>query len=241
MSWPLLLSLGASLCLAFTVEAALGFGATLIAVALGALLLPLEAWLPVVVVLNLPLSGWVLARDARALSWRLLARALPLMGLGLPLGFAVLALAPPALVPRVLGLVIVVLAGLELWRGAQARPLPRARGAALLVAGGAVHGLCGCGGPLAVYVTSRELEDKRAFRATLAGLWLVLNLALLGGLALRGGLSGGTLAPCLPLALPAALGIGLGDWAHGHIPAAPFRRLVLGLLLGAGALLLGGG
>lgn len=234
----MLLLLGLTLCLAFTVEAALGFGATLLALALGALLLPLEAWLPVVVALNLPLSGWVLGRDARALSWPLLGRALPLMALGFPAGFALLALAPVGAATRLLGAVIVGLAALSLARGAAPPRLGRARGAALLVAGGAVHGLCGCGGPLAVYVTSRELPDPRAFRVTLAALWLVLNLALLGGLALRGALDGGALAPCLPLAPPAALGIALGDWAHRRIPPAPFRRLVLGLLLGAGGLLL---
>lgn len=241
MSGTVLLLLGLTLCLAFTVEAALGFGATLLAVALGALLLPLEAWLPVVVALNLPLSAWVLSRDARALSWALLGRALPLMALGFPAGFALLALAPAGAATRLLGAVIVGLAGLSLVRGAAPPPLGRARGAALLVAGGAVHGLCGCGGPLAVYVTSRELPDPRAFRVTLAALWLVLNLALLGGLALRGALGGEVLAPCLPLALPAALGIALGDWAHRRIPPAPFRRLVLGLLLGAGGLLLARG
>lgn len=206
----------------------------------GALLCPLDTWLPVVVVLNLPLSAWVLARDGKEISWGLLRRALPLMALGLPAGFALLTLAPPALVPRLLGAVVVLLAALELLRGAEPRALPRVRAAALLIAGGAVHGMSGCGGPLAVYVTSRELEDKRAFRATLAALWVVLNVALLGGLALRGALPASTLAPCLPLAIPAALGIALGEWAHRRIPQAPFRRLVLALLTGVGALLLGG-
>lgn len=237
VSPPQLLGLGGALLLAFAVETALGFGATLLAVAVGALLCPLESWLPVVVVLNLPLSVWVLGRDAGALSWPLLRRALPLMALGLPAGMALVALAPPSVVPRLLGGVIVLLAGVQLLR-ATPRPLPAAWGAALLVAGGAVHGLCGCGGPLAVYVTSRELPDKRAFRATLALLWLVLNLALLGGLWLRGALPLEALAPCLPLAPAAALGIALGEWAHRRIPPAPFRRLVLGVLAGTGILLL---
>lgn len=231
------LLLALACALAFFVEAALGFGATLLALGLGALLCPLERLLPSVVCLDLFLSGWLLLRDRRAVAWGLLGRRLvPLMGLGLPLGLLSLRWLGGQRALAAFGAFVVVLAGLELARGrrAEARSLPRALEAALLVLGGVVHGLFATGGPLAVYVAGRSLADKSAFRGTLAALWLVLNLGLLVGYAASGALDRETGSLVALLAGPLVLGTALGEWAHGRLDPSRFRQAVFGLLLLAG-------
>lgn len=221
----------------FLVEATVGFGSTLLSVALGALILPLEAFLPAVVLLNLPLSGWILARDHAAVDRALLLRVAPLMALGMPLGLA-LGGASPEVVGRALGALVLGLAGFELLRPSAAGPLGRGRAAVCLLGGGVAHGLCGSGGPLAVYVAGRQLACKRAFRATLAALWVALNLLLLAGLLARGALEARHLAPCLPLAPALVLGLLAGERLHARVEQAAFRRLVYGLLTLAGLVLL---
>ena len=267
MDVPLdLAALAGILLLAFFVESALGFGATLIAVSLGALVVPIERLLPLVVGLNLFMSSYVVARSWTVLDRRLLLRQLvPVMGLGMPVGMLLFhALAPNTLLV-VFGAFVAVLAALELARAARApapatspapalalvgatdvagsvagpvaAPVAKLSGpqrGALLVTGGVFHGMFATGGPMAVYVASRELPDKRAFRGTLAALWLILNLALFASYVASGALTG-TLAHAgfgaLLLLAPLVLGTLLGDWAHGRIPVGPFRMLVHTLLL----------
>jgi len=234
--------LAAILFAAFLVEASLGFGATLIAVALGALLLPLEVLLPVLVCLNLPLSLFVLVRDRRHVDRRLLGKLLLWMGLGLPLGLAVFLLSAPSLLKVFLGVGIATGAAAELLRRSDTpqAPLGNAVKNSLLLLGGVVHGLYAIGGPLAVYVAGRQLGEKAAFRGTLSVLWLLLNVALLAGYVLSGAATLTTLELALPLLLPLVAGALLGDWLHRRATLAVFRRLVFALLLGAGVALAAG-
>jgi uncharacterized protein len=232
---------------AFTVETALGFGATLIIVALGSILLPISTLLPSLVPLNLALSLWLVARYRRQIDTRFLfRRLLPLMALGLPLGVAIYRVADPSLLKRLFGAFLVVVSSIELRRmrashGADPAPLSKLVERTMLVAGGVVHGAFATGGPMAVYVTSRAIHDKGAYRATLSLLWTVLNLILLASYGWAGQLDGaslvltGVLVPCL------ALGLVLGEMAHHRVPVAIFRAAVFVALALAGVMLLARG
>ena len=75
--------LGLFVLLAYTTEAMTGFGSIVIALSLGALVLPLDTLMPVLVPLNLLLSGYLSIRYRRLVHWRLLVRGiLPLMAAG---------------------------------------------------------------------------------------------------------------------------------------------------------------
>jgi uncharacterized protein len=227
---------------AFTVETALGFGATLISLALGSLVVPIESLLPALVPLNLALSIFLSARYApqidRAFLFR---RLLPMMALGLPIGLFVFREADSSLLKRLFGVFLAVVSASELWRmrASSAHPAPLSRPAeiAMLIAGGIVHGAFAAGGPMAVYVTSRAIHDKGAYRATLCVLWAVLNVVLLTtyGLDARIDRSSMLLSACL--APSCAIGLALGELAHRRVPIATFRVLVFVLLALAGAML----
>jgi hypothetical protein len=241
---PTTLALAVVVIGAFAAETAIGFGSTVIAVALSAFLAPIDAVLPPLVTLNVALSTYLVARYHREVDRRLLfTRVAPWMGLGLPLG---------ALAGRVLGAAgmrlafgsfVVVLSAIELRRGrarASEDPAPatsRIAGSALLVVAGIVHGAFATGGPLAVYVAGREIADKARFRATLAALWLLLNVALLGTYAAEGRLGGASSALAVVLAPALGAGILLGERIHRRVPATGFRTVVFALLLGAGLVL----
>lgn len=234
---PLLLALIVGL--AFTIESAMGFGATIVTVSLGSLVLSTSEILPAFVPLNLVLSGYLLARGRRFVEGRLLLReVLPAMALGMPVGILAFRLLDEAALRLVLGVFVLVVSTLELGSKAGARPLGSPVAFGLLGLGGVVHGAFGAGGPLVVYVLGRKLShDKAAFRATLSALWLVLNLALVASYAQAGQLSPSTGLVTLSLAVPLGVGLGLGELIHRAVPAHRFRPLVFGLLLVVGLVL----
>lgn len=241
-----LLPLALVCSLAFTIETALGFGATLISVALGSLFLDIDAILHALVPLNLVLSTYLVARNFvhidRAFLFR---RLLPFMALGLPIGIFVFAELDASLLKRFFGAFLVGVAGLELGRSFQT---PSEQGVSsaidpwqerlLLIVGGAIHGAFTTGGPMAVYVTSRVIHDKRAYRVTLCALWALLNLVMLGWYLVDGAIQPETMGLTLALAPSIVAGMIVGEILHKRVPAETFRKVVFAMLLLTGVMLL---
>ncbi|HEY5924219.1 MAG TPA: TSUP family transporter [Kofleriaceae bacterium] len=230
----LLVILGVIALAAFATEGAIGFGGTVLAASIGAQFVPLEVLLPAFVPLNLLLSSWLLGRGFSAIAWRMLAvEVAPAVGVGAALGLALFHLPEKHLFAFAFGVFVVGLATLQLARPA-ARPLVRPLQWLLLGLGGVAHGLFGTGGPMIVYVVRRRLPDKRAFRATLAVLWLVLNTALLINFASARLYDRTTAVTLGVLALAIVPGLFIGERVHHKLDAARFERVVWVVLLAAG-------
>jgi uncharacterized membrane protein YfcA len=235
---------------AFAVESTLGFGAMVVTVTLGSLVLPIESLLPAFVPLNIAISLYLTVRYRASVDWPLLLRGvLPWMVAGLPLGLLVVRALGSGRLKTALGVLVVALAALELNRvrrnrarpgdappPAPAREYPAVR-AGLLFLAGAVHGAFATGGPLTVYVTGRALADKSRFRATLSALWLVLNTALVAGYAVVGTLNAASARLSGALAAAPLVGLAAGEWLHRRVPVVAFRVLVFGVLLAVGVVL----
>lgn len=234
--------LGLFVLLAYTVEAATGFGSIVIALSLGALLLPIAELLPVLVPLNIVMSGYLSVRHRAHIHWPTLLRLiLPLMAVGTLAGY----LLRPALGDTVLrtlfGVLIVWFAGRELWRlrkaNAAAGHHPALLTRVLMLAAGATHGLFASGGPLLVYALAGSSLGKSQLRATLVAVWFSLN-SLLTLIYLLDG----SLLPALPRVatyLPLVIaGIAVGEWLHRRVNELQFRRLVFAVLAVAGVALL---
>ena len=227
--------------LAYTIEAVTGFGSIVIALSLSALLLPIDTLLPVLVPLNIVMTGYLVARHHRHIHGPTLLRLiLPLMVVGTLAGYALRPWLSETLMHILLGALVIWFAGrqlLQIRQGAIAQRHSRAWTRSWMLAAGITHGLFASGGPLLVYaLTGVELEKAR-FRATLVTVWLVLNSLLTLVF-----LVDGTLVPALPRVaalLPVlVLGVVAGEWLHGRVNEAVFRQLVLGLLLITGVILI---
>ncbi len=221
----------------FSVEAAAGFGSTLVAVGIGAQFVSVERLLAALLPVNVLLSAGIVWRDRPHVALRvLLRRLLPLLGAGMVAGrWAGQALADDAL-KLVFAAFVVLLSLVELHRlnvGRSAAPSP-AVAQAMLIVGGLVHGLFACGGPLVVYVLGREVDDKRVFRATLSALWLVLNLVFVGSLMLSGPLPASLGRDSAGILAAMVSGAFVGEWLHRRVPERQFRQGVYVLLVAAG-------
>ncbi len=220
--------------IAFGTEGAIGFGGTVIAACLGAQLIPLDELLPAFVPLNLAMSAWLLTSGRDAIAWRVLLRTIAVpVAIGAVGGLALFHVPAKTLLAAIFGAFVALLAIVQLVRPA-AQPLPRMWQRVFLVLGGVAHGLFGTGGPMIVYVARRELPDKRVFRATLAVLWLVLNIALLVNFLALGLYGRHTFEIGGVVGLALIPGLWLGQRIHNALDGARFERVVWTLLLVAG-------
>ncbi|MEN8161139.1 MAG: sulfite exporter TauE/SafE family protein, partial [Myxococcota bacterium] len=195
--------------------------------------------LPVFVPLNIVVSSWLAVRGRAFVDRRLLlARILPRMGLGLAVGLFIFESASHELLRRVFGAFVVVLAALELRRLArtgQENPAVTPRAATpALVGAGVIHGMFSTGGPLLVWALGRSLTEKRAFRATLACVFVVVASTLTLSYAVNDRLDTHTLRATAALLPVLGIALAVGEWAHHRIDEHRFRALVYVLLLGAG-------
>lgn len=231
-----------SLCilLAYTIEALTGFGSVVIALSLGALMLPIPQLLPVLVPLNIVMSGYLTWRHRRHIDGLLLLQLiLPLMLAGTLLGYGLRPWFDDALLKRLFGALVLWFAVRELWRlwrGVEAPPHGPLLSRALTLGAGLSHGLFASGGPLLVYALAGTRLDKSRLRATLLCVWFALNSSLTLLYLVDGSLllSLPRTLSYLPLLLVGTL---LGEYLHHKLDERRFRQLVYGLLAITGTLL----
>lgn len=239
------IALSVLVLVSFFVEAAAGFGSMVVALTVGAQLMPVDALLGVLVPVNLVLSVYLVVRGRAHVDWRFLGRrVVPLMALGLLGGTLLTRVVNAAVAKPAFAVFVVVVAAWQLKQAlapaTSVRPLPELARVSGLLGAGVIHGMFATGGPLAVFVSARELPDKHAFRATLSALWVVMNALVMPRLVQDRAVTPTTLATSALLLLPLALGIVLGERAHAALDERRFRIVVAALLLVAGLGLLGG-
>ncbi len=239
--WTLWALLALVVVLSHLIETVLGFGATLVALALGVHLLPLDQLLVLLVLLGMVQSVWLLVTGRRHVDWNtILFFILPAATLGLFAGMLYRDLAPEREMKVVLGLFVIGVAMAELYKwkrsGHRAEPpMTRTAGIPVLFGGGVFHGLFASGGPLIVYYASRALPSRKVFRASLAVLWLLLNLMLVAQLWGTGNVTMQSGKGFLILLPAAFVGIAIGE--RVRISERVFRLFTYLLLLVAGVLL----
>jgi uncharacterized protein len=224
------------------VETVAGFGATVISLAVGVHLVPLELLVVTLVLIGLVQSSWLVLRWRMHVRLRLLfTRVLPFCALGLAAGNLVFQHVDASFLKSTLGVFVVVFSSWRLWQlfsGKDLKTLSPLAGAGFLAGGGFFHGMFAAGGPLVVYYASRTIDNRHAFRATLSSLWLTLNMALLTSYALHGQLVRPPVT--LAMALLPAVGVGIlvGELVLSRVNEILFRKVVQFILLATGICLL---
>ena len=234
-------AIGSFIFIGYTLEAITGFGSIVIALSLGALLVPIAQLLPVLVPLSVALSSTMVWRYRQLVDRPMLVRMiLPLMVTGTVVGYGIRPFLDAALMRQLFGIFVLWFALRELWRMrvagvSTALPAWMARGVTFVA--GVTQGLFASGGPLLVYALAGSPLDKSRFRATLAAVWMCLNVVLTTAFFLDG-----SLVPALPQVasyLPVLfIGVWIGEKLHKRVSEQHFRLAIYGLLLVTGSLLL---
>lgn len=233
--------LGLSIFIGYGIAAITGFGSVVIALSMGALLLPIATMLPVLVPLNVCMNGYLASKYRQHIHWpTLLKMIMPLMVAGTLAGYLLRPWLGDALLQIVFGVLVIWFAGRELHRSLRAiavvRHPPWWTRLWMLIAG-ITHGLFASGGPLLVYALAGTQLDKAAFRATLTTVWFLLNALLAVFFAIDG-----SLFPALnkvALLMPVLIaGLVIGEYLHHRVDELRFKQLVYGMLLLTGGLLI---
>lgn len=239
--WLPLLWFALCIFLAWTIEAMSGFGSIVIALSLGALLLPMEFMLPVLVTLNVLSSSWMVLKHRQHIDYPLLLRSvLPAMLLGTGVGVLLQGMAPDHILKTAFALLVLGFALRELWllkRPAVRSSHPPVQTQIIVAAAGVTHGLFASGGPLLVHALAGRQMDKAAFRATMIAVWLSLNLVLCVTFTMQGKVQPqlGLIAAFVPVIV---FSVWLGSRLHYRLDEAKFRVMVYWLLVLVGVALL---
>jgi hypothetical protein len=226
------------LIFAHTVETVLGFGATIIALALGIFIFPLETILPVLVILGLLQSLWLVARWFKYIRWPvLLLNILPAAIIGMAIGISYRTLVgnyTQLLIFWRLRYGCLVMEIILIYKQGQ----PEAclvSGLADTYNGQHFHGIFASGSPLIIYYSSRELKEPAEFRATISMLWLILAVILVVNLYSIGQININTLATT-GIVLPGLI-LGIIFGSRMTFRTLVFKVLIYTLLFIAGLLL----
>lgn len=216
-----------------------GFGFVVIVLSLGAHVRPMDDLVPLLVGVALVIAAHVALRNRRDVRWAvILTRVAPAMAAGTLVGQLVFHHVAGPWLAKAFGGLVAVLAAVELLRRDAPKPLAPPVAAATLVGAGVVHGIYGAGGPPLVWVLSRTPLSKAEFRATISGVLVLLDAALVAVYAATGRLSAADVPEMAVFLAAATAAYPLGERVHARIPVAGFRKALFVVLLGAGLSLL---
>jgi uncharacterized membrane protein YfcA len=157
---------------------------------------------------------------------------------GTPLGVWLLASLPVSLLNRLIGGVLVLVVALEMRRALPERLHGRrwALGAGFLA--GLVGGAVGTPGPPVIVYATTQRWSPRTMKANIMGFFVLNQGAILVGYWWAGLLTASVLTLTATMALPAVAGGAAGVALFGRLDPVRFRRVVFGLLLVSGLVLL---
>jgi len=230
------------LVFAHTVETVLGFGANIIALALGIFIFPLETILPVLVILGFLQSLWLVARWFKFIRWKVLClNILPAAIIGMAIGISYRTMVGNYTQLLVLlGIFIMAVSVMEIVLIYKTRAaggsLPWFLGWPILIVGGIFHGIFASGSPLIIYYSSREFKEPAEFRATISMLWLILYIILVVSLFTIGQINVTTLATT-GIVLPGLI-LGIIFGSRMTFRTLVYKVLIYALLFIAGLLLI---
>ena len=166
------------------IQCVTGFAGTVLAMPFSVMLVGLDTARPVLNIMGIAASVGVIVRYHKDIDKKEL---LTILGVTLP-GMLAGAFLKNALAGygdllfKILGILVILFALMNLAAFLLKKDFAeksKALGYAFLIAGGVVHGLFVCGGPLIVSYAEVKLRETNAFRATLSAVWIVLNTIIL--------------------------------------------------------------
>jgi uncharacterized membrane protein YfcA len=258
---------GLIVCFTAFQEGVTGFGATALALPFVALLLGLEtavpglciqAWILALLIIRecRTHTVWQESDHSRCLKvpglsltvtcntvWREYAHMAVLVGIGLPFGIWMRNHVDPDHLKRILAAFMVVVGAHGLVgqmmgkKHSPMSPLKRLLMSVFLPLGGVIHGAFASGGPLVVVYASRAITEKTIFRVTLCMMWFTMNTLWITQWAL-GKADHVHVLKIVVFLLPwTMVGLWVGNLAHYRINEIAFRKLVYGVLIASGLVL----
>ena len=157
---------------------------------------------------------------------------------GTPVGVWILAIAPPALLNRMIGLMLIAVVVTEFAGKFPRRLEGEAWGIGAGMLSGLIGGAVGLPGPPVVVYAATQPWSARTFKANMQGFFIVNQGVIDGAYWLAGLLTAEVMRLTGAYLVPALAGTVLGMSLFDRVDLARFRRIVFALLFVCGAILL---
>lgn len=219
-------------------EGITGFGCTVLALPFCVMLVGVKTAVPVLTVLSLILSSYIVIIDYKNIVWKSYIKIASFVGLGLPIGMLLFSFLPEEILKKILGVFMILVASRGIYFAFNERAKVKEIGNRMLnfilFLGGIIHGAFSAGGPFVVIYATQALKNKSNFRATLSTLWVTLNSIIIIKIAMSGAFTP-VVMKYFGWSVPFLLaGMLLGNWAHKRIEDRVFTKVVFLVLLVAG-------
>ncbi len=215
-----------------------GFGNGLVAMALLPLLMSPVTAIAVLTIYTVVLSMAIFVPLRHHLLLRPVLDMLAGTVLGVPVGIWVLSLLPISTLTRLIGGTLLLVVLLE-WTGLYPRRLAgRGWGIGAGVLAGVAGAAVGTPGPPVIVYSASQGWSPRTIKANLQAFFVVNQVVILAGYWWAGVLDGHVWRLAASFAVPAAGGTALGMLLFRRVDPQSFRKIVFGLLLVAGVILL---
>ena len=224
---------------AYIIYGMTGFGASVVAVPVLTLFLPLRAVVPTMLVFDL-LSGLLVGlRNRHILARDEVIRIVPFMLIGMVAGVTLLVGLPQRPLLLTLGSFVLAYVGWSLLLPRRKQTISSRWAAPLALAGGVFGALFGTGGPLYVVYLTRRIQDPRILRATASTLIFASGVIRLGLFSAVGLYHQPVVLPLAAFLLPFAMGgLFVGSRLHHRLPANRVIQAVWAVLVLSGLNLL---
>lgn len=238
IDWVLIATIGGIILIAGIIRGYSGFGFSMVAaISLSLILSPSEV-VPVIFLLEVVASAWLLPQVFKQVDWKSLTWLSGGVLLGTPVGVYLLASVPPRPMRGAIAVVVMILA-VFLWTGFTLRQMPgRGKTVATGLVSGILNGATTIGAPPVILFYLSTPAGVAVSRASLIAFFLATDLLALGICALHGLVTIKTAIQGSACIAPMLIGIGLGNRFFNPDKAEVFRRMTLVLLVLLAAIVL---
>ncbi len=221
------------------VQCITGFAGTVLAMPFSILLVGYDAARPVLNVLGLLASVYVVIICRKHINKKELAKITGIMLAGMAAGLYLKTFftGNPVLLYRTLGSIVILFAVMNAYKfysKKEHKPLPEAVCVILLITSGIVHGMFVCGGPLLVTYANEKIDDKDTFRGTLSAVWILLNGIIFATDLFAGSFPASTVRLTLVSAAVLAAALVIGNYISKKMSRSLFLQITYILMLISG-------
>lgn len=220
-----------------------GFAGTVLAMPFSVMLVGFETARPVLNVLGLLASIFVLAVGFKNIDKKEFLKITLVMVLGIVAGIFLKdkLVGMGNVLYKILGMLVIFFALLNayfFYSKKERKPMSKPTEILSLLSSGLVHGVFVCGGPLLVTYASVKLPEKDKFRSTLSAVWVVLNGIIMVTDLKSGVFTGETLNITIFSIIVLALALVVGNLIYKKMSRKAFLNLTYVLMIISGVSLL---
>ncbi len=222
---------------AFTVQTLTGFGGPLIAMPLGIAVIGVATAKPIIT-----LCAWLSAlavaiKNRKDIDWKELLKMSGVMLVFMIAGLWLFKNVHMTYLQVIYG-IIVMLIGLKKLFFPSEKPIPKWLSLVAICFAGVMQGLFVSGGSFLVIYAVSAIPEKQKFRATLSGVWTVVNILLLVSYIVDGSFTAPVLTTAAWSLIPLAAAVVIGSLLAGKLNQKTFLKVAYVLLVVSGAILL---